>query len=151
MNTPPYGKGARAVSEFILAEMANAVESKDWFAQEFLINETCDILDREVKADTLNRLLVMPGHEHHQAVTWEIQQLGSPSSIPYIRQILDSKFETLQYTCSDQDVIAKWFSHALASINTPESIELIRVHAKSDDPGIAEEMRYRLMQLGLHS
>ena len=54
----------------------------------------------------------------------------------------------LEYTASDDDVIAKWFSHALADINTPEAIEVIREFSKSANPGIAEEMNYRLEKIG---
>lgn len=53
----------------------------------------------------------------------------------------------IPHTNSEQGVIAKWFSHALASIGTPEAIELIKEFAKCDDAGIAEEMNYRLRRL----
>jgi HEAT repeat protein len=148
MNSPPYDKGSRALSEFILAEMARAIESDDWSEQELLVTEAENIPDAEVSAETLNKLLVTPGHQHHQGITRAIQKLGNPSSIPYIRKMLDSKFEALEYTCSEHAVIAKWFSHALADINTAESIQMIREYANSDDPGLAEEMNYRLGKLG---
>ena len=73
--------------------------------------------------------------------------LRSPSSIPYIRQVLAGGFLMLEYTCSEPGVIAKWFSHALADINTPEAISVIREFAGSSDPGVAEEMAYRLKRL----
>ncbi len=53
----------------------------------------------------------------------------------------------LEYTCSEPGVIAKWFSHALADINTPESIALIKEIATSGKPEVAEEMAYRLRRL----
>ncbi|WP_223572502.1 hypothetical protein [Xanthomonas citri] len=52
-----------------------------------------------------------------------------------------------EYTCSEPGVIAKWFSHALADIYTPESIAVIEEFAKCSDPEIAEEMTYRLRRI----
>lgn len=52
-----------------------------------------------------------------------------------------------EYTCSEPGVIAKWFSHALADIDTPESIAVIEESAKCSDPEIAEEMTYRLRRI----
>lgn len=53
----------------------------------------------------------------------------------------------LEYRCSENETITKWFSHALASIHTPEAIELINKFSHSDDPGVAKEMTYRLAKI----
>ncbi len=105
--------------------MAAAIEEDDWDASSDLVYLTETIDDPEVRVDVLNSLLMMPGHKHHQAVTMKIQQLGSPLSVPYIRQVLADGLQMFEYTFSEVGVIAKWFSHALASINTAESIALI--------------------------
>lgn len=141
------GINEHTVKDYILREMASAIQSRHWQAWYTLFEMTCLTVDPELKADILNNLLLMPGHELHQQVTREIQSVASPSSIPYIRQVLERRLDFLQYTNSEQAVIAKWFSHALASIGTPEAIELIKEFAKCDDPDIAEEMNYRLGQL----
>ena len=127
--------------------MAAAIKEDDWDASSNWVYLTETIDDPDVRADVLNSLLMMPGHKHHQAVTMEIQQLRSPLSVPYIRQVLADGFQMFEYTCSEAGVIAKWFSHALASINTAESIALIKEYAGSNDPEIAEEMAYRLTRL----
>ena len=102
-----------------------------------------------VKADVLNGLLVMPGHELHQEVTMEIQRLKSLSSVPCIRSVLEGGFDFLAYTSSGDEVIAKWFSHALAKIGTREAIEVIKEFSVADNVGIAEEMSYRLGKLAI--
>jgi len=132
------------VKAFVLEEMAIA---EDWDTQSLLLCMVYSIDDPSIKADALNHLLVMPGHSQHQAVTFEIQKLKSPTSIPYIRTVLESGFDFLSYTCSDDGVIAKWFSHALASIGTPEAIDLIKLYAKSGNAEVAEEMAYRLEKI----
>ncbi|MFD0727209.1 hypothetical protein [Lysobacter brunescens] len=131
----------------ILSEMADAVARHDWQASYDLLGFVINIEDSVAKAEILNHLLVMPGHEHHQQVMRQIQLLRSPSSIPYIRTMLESGYEMLEYTCSEPGVITKWFSHALADIDTPESIDLIREYSGSEDPEIAGEMAYRLMRI----
>ena len=141
------GAAEDTVKDYILREIAVAIEEKDWKAWDTLFGMTCKIKDPDVKADTLNNLLVMPGHQLHQEITFEIQRLCSPSSVPYIRQVLESNFTFLAYTCSEHGSIAKWFSHALARINTQEAIDLIVEYSQSGDADIAEEMRYRLARI----
>ena len=131
----------------VVREMGVAIAGGDWEATYALLHLTRSISELDERADILKNLLVMLGHELHQEVTREIQQLRSPSSVPYIRQMLKDGFQMLAYTCSESGVIAKWFSHALADINTPESISLIREYAASGDLEIAEEMAYRLRRL----
>jgi hypothetical protein len=132
------------VKQFILREMSTAIAEQDWEAWYTLFGLVRTIADPNTRADALNCLLVMPGHELHQEIARAIQELRDPSSVPYIRQMLVDDFAMLEYTCSDATVIAKWFSHALADINTPEAIALIEEFSRSGNPGIAEEMAYRL-------
>lgn len=136
------------INNHILAQMAAAIAAVDWDAQEAVVELACGIDDVDLKAAALNGLLAMPGHELHQQVTMEIQRLKSASSVPIIEAVLEGGFDYLQYTCSEDEVIAKWFSHALASIGTPEAIALIRKFAASENAGIASEMQYRLERIG---
>lgn len=50
--------------------------------------------------DVLNLLLVTSGHNHHQEVAMKLQQIGDPSTIPYVRQVFAHGFDYLDYTCS---------------------------------------------------
>jgi hypothetical protein len=138
---------AVTIKEKVLREMAAAILVNDWQATYDLLALTRSISSQEQKVDVFNNLLVMPGHELHQEVTRQIQLLRSPSSVPYIRRVLEDGFQMFEYTCSEPGVIAKWFSHALADINTPESIAVIEEFAKSGEPEIAEEMAYRLRRV----
>ncbi|NOS91207.1 MAG: hypothetical protein HOP30_04755 [Cyclobacteriaceae bacterium] len=97
--------------------------------------------------DILNELLINPNHRSHQLVTKTIQELKSPSSVPFIRQMLQSNFEYLAYTGSDSDAIAKWFSWALYSIGTSDAIELMNEYSNSSDEGVRKEMAYRLSKV----
>ena len=97
--------------------------------------------------DILNELLLVPFHYHHQEITRALQDIRSPSSIPFIRKILETNFDYLEYSGSDSDSIAKWFSWALFSIGTNEAIELMKEYANSTDKGIRDEMNYRLNKL----
>ena len=98
----------------------------------------------------LNQLIINPNHWSHQRLVKHLQDdLKYPSSVQYIRKVLESNFDYLQYTYSDDGVIAKWFSHALHSIGTKEAVELMREYSNSANHQIKDEMRYRLLQ-GLH-
>lgn len=95
----------------------------------------------------LNCLLINPNHHSHQYVARLLQEMACPTSIPYIKQVLDSEFAYLEYTCSESEVIAKWFSWILYSIGTKEAIDIIKEYTKSKDIGIRKEMLYRLKKI----
>lgn len=141
------GVDATKVRDFVLAEMTAAGSVGDWETQQVLADLAYAIADPVVRAETLGKLLVMPNHQHHQEIAWEIQQGRYVSCLPYIRHMLESRFEILEYTCSEHDAITKWFSHALASIGTPEAIRMIEEFSNSEDPEIAAGMKYRLSRL----
>ncbi|WP_240726810.1 hypothetical protein [Escherichia sp. E4742] len=97
--------------------------------------------------DALNLLLVTSGHYHHQEVAMKLQQIGDPSTIPYVRQVFAHGFDYLDYTWSDSGAIAKWFSHLLWKIGTPEALALIQEYTSHSDEGIRKEMLYRLKRI----
>lgn len=92
----------------------------------------------------LNKLLITAAHRDHQAIAKRLQQLKSPSTIPYVRAALESNFDYLAYSGSDSDAIAKWFSWILADIGTHEAIQVLEEYSYSTDEGIRNEMLYRL-------
>lgn len=139
----PHG----TIAQKILCEMADAVARDDQEAAYDLLDLTLRIVEPDERAAALNQLLVMPGHRLHQAITRQIQALRCPSSVAFIRQVLDGGLHMFDYTCSEPGVIAKWFSHALADIGTPEAVALIREFAARGEPEVAEEMAYRLRRL----
>ena len=95
----------------------------------------------------LHELILTPGHNQHQELARAMQRRASPASLPVVRKVLDQGFDQFAYTCSEDVVIAKWFSHILGSIGTPDAIELIRTYAESANEGVAAEMKYRLTRL----
>ena len=132
---------------YVKTEIRRAVETGDrneveMFIQLIWLSNNCDDYDKFT--DTLNELLLIPEHRSHQVITKALQDIKSPSSIPFIRKALESNFDYLAYTCSDSDVIAKWFSWALYSIGTPDAIQVMRDFSNSPDEGIRTEMQYRL-------
>lgn len=64
--------------------------------------------------------------------------------MPFVRTSLERGFSRLAYTASEDGVIAKWHSWLLADIGTPDAMQLLREHSRSDNPQIAEAMTYRL-------
>lgn len=131
-------------ADFIKRELREAIKSKDEEKIERAINLMWFYKDYEQFIDELNILLLEPNHWTHQMIAKTIQDLKNPKSIPFIRKALESNFDYLEYTCSESNVIAKWFSWALFSIGTNEAINLIEEYTKSDDEGIRNEMIYRL-------
>lgn len=140
-------QSCNAIKQEVLAAMAAGIANDDWDASYDALNRARSVADPEARADILNHLLVMPGHKLHQEVTRDIQDIRSASSVPYIRRVLADGFEMFEYTWSEPGVIAKWFSHALADIGTPEAISVIEEFARSSDREVSDEMAYRLRRL----
>jgi hypothetical protein len=97
--------------------------------------------------DLLNELLINPNHRSHQRIAKALQHTPSPTTVPFVRKALESNFDYLEYTFSDSDVIAKWFSWLLYAIGTPEAIDLIKEYSHSTNEGIKKEMLYRLKRV----
>ena len=136
------------VRDYLLEEMPFAIERGSWDSQRTLFGMSCAIRDPDIKAYLLNRFLLMPGHVFHEEVAQEIRELASPSSVPFIRQMLEDGFDMLDYTSAKPAVIARWFSEALGAIGTPEALALMREFSNTRDRDIASEMRRRLRRLG---
>jgi hypothetical protein len=97
--------------------------------------------------DLLHELLLSDRHHQHQLVTRCIQNARDPRSVEVIQRVLQRGFEPFAYTCSDDAVIAKWFSHALADIGTRKAIQVIHEYAGSPNQEVAQEMRYRIFRM----
>jgi hypothetical protein len=133
--------------DFLDAAIDLAILNKD----ENRINVLVDILwimkPIKITVNILNKLLLVPFHKHHQAITKQIQEIGDASSVPYIELVLEKGFQGFEYTFSEDAVIAKWFSWALYSIGSEEAIKLLKKHSQSSNSEIASEMTYRLSKL----
>lgn len=80
-------------------------------------------------------------------ITKELQALAHPSSVAIIARILEQDFKRFEYTASDDGVIAKWFSHALADMGTLDAMAVLKRYAQSQNQDIAQEMQYRLRKI----
>lgn len=134
--------------EHIFEQIHNGIESKDAKELELAI----DLIwtsgyDLAVFTEILNELLLVKHHISHQVITKTLQSIASPTSVPFIRKVLETNFDYLEYTCSEDEVITKWFSWALYAIGTNEAINLMREYTFSSNEGIKNEMIYRLNKL----
>jgi hypothetical protein len=97
--------------------------------------------------DLLNELLINPYHKSHQQIAKVLQGIASPTTVPFVQKAFETNFDYLNYTCSDSDVIAKWFSWILFKIGTSDAIKMIKEFTHSPNEGIAKEMLYRLKKI----
>ncbi|MCU0325676.1 MAG: HEAT repeat domain-containing protein [Spirosomaceae bacterium] len=94
-----------------------------------------------------NQLIITPNHDQYQYLLKYLQdQLKYPSSVKFLDEVLSKGFEYMNHY-SEDGAKAKWFSHALASIGTPEAIDVLKKHAASDNDEIKVEMLYRLSRI----
>jgi hypothetical protein len=103
----------------------------------------------DLDLNLLHDLLLTPGHHLHQEVAKQLQDRGDASTAPVVSRALEMGFDHLAYTCSEDDVIAKWYSWLLCGIGTDEAIQILREHAESANAEIARAMQYRLTKMGL--
>ena len=133
---------------YVRTEMMNAISTCDPDEIEMTLYLVWLSGDIPKYVDILNELLLDPNHKCHQQIAKTLQDdAPSPSTVPFVRKVLESNFDHLEYTCSESDSIAKWFSWLLYSIGTTEAIDLMKEFSNSNDEGIRNEMRYRLKKL----
>lgn len=135
-------------TDFVKTEMINAIATSD--PDEIQMTLALIWLSGDISkyVDILNELLINPNHRSHQLIAKTLQdEAPSPSTVPFVRKALESNFDYLEYTCSDSDAIAKWFSWLLYSIGTTEAIDLMKEYSNSSDEGIRNEMLYRLKKV----
>ncbi|MCP4440901.1 MAG: hypothetical protein GY810_18420 [Aureispira sp.] len=132
---------------FIEAEIDQAIEKGDREELNTIIPLIYFIVPAKKRLGLLHKLLLYPYHNHHQSITKDIQDLANAESVPYIQKALEMGFGHLDYTCSEDGTIAKWFSWALYTIGTGEAINLLQKFSESDNEEIREEMLYRLSKI----
>jgi hypothetical protein len=135
-------------NDFIRTEMEEAIQSDD--AERIQITIPLILFSADISnfIDLLNGLLINPNHRSHQEIAKTLQDFApSPTTVPFVRKALETNFDYLEYTCSDSDTIAKWFSWLLYSIGSDEAVNLMQEYSNSTDEGIASEMRYRLSKV----
>ena len=142
-----YPKGILDNENHIRDEVKNAIATKNRLEIEYAISLVFLSRMNEKLIDIYNELVLVKEHRNHQELVWKIQQLKDPSSVPFLQKALATGFDYLKYTCSDSDAIAKWFSHALFQIGTPEAIQVLKDFSLSEDEGISKEMKYRLAKV----
>ncbi len=131
-------------AQYLIDEINNAAKLAKNKELSSLINLIYLCENKAPFIDVLNELLINPNHKSHQFITKTLQNLKQPSSVKFIKQALETDFDYLNYTASEPEAIAKWFSWALFSIGTEEAINTLRQYAQSDNAGIKKEMTYRL-------
>ncbi|MCU4577021.1 hypothetical protein KTJ34_06225 [Acinetobacter courvalinii] len=132
---------------YLLEIFERGVQQNETDTLEFVVDVAFKIENLEIRASALNHLLLLDGHDQHQMITKELQGLAHPSSVAIIARILEQDFKRFEYTASDDGVIAKWFSHALADIGTLDAMAVLKRYAQSQNQDIAQEMQYRLRKI----
>ena len=97
--------------------------------------------------DALNQLLLEDWHTKHEDIIHEIQKQKRPSSIPFIEKAIQNKYQYLiSYGTGERQFINQC-GHALWSINTEESINVIYRLSESSDVILKDEMLYRISKI----
>jgi hypothetical protein len=132
---------------YIIDEVKAAIDKGNEDGLEMVIPLIWLTGDCDKFVDLLNELLITPNHFSHQRIARTLQDIASPTTVEYVRKALKTGFDYLDYSGSETDVIAKWFSHVLYAIGTGEAIELIEEYCYSENEGISTEMIYRLSKI----
>lgn len=136
-------------SAWLLGELELASKSGNDDITEMLIDLIRLLDDSPTIIEVLNHLLIKSSHQSHQEIAMRLQKVKSPSTVLYVRKALETDFDYLAYTCSDDRTVAKWFSWILFEIGTPEALALMKEYTNSSNEGISAEMQYRLSKVHL--
>jgi hypothetical protein len=134
-------------SSYIVDQISEAIKSDNSYRLDLLMQLIWLCQDKSSLTPILNELLIYPHHYRHQEIARLLQKNKNPSTIPYVRKALDSGFNYLAYTGSNDRSIAKWFSWLLSDIGTSEAISVIKEYSRSQNEEIRQEMNYRLSKI----
>ena len=137
----------RADKQYVIQKINSAIERQNNEDLDYALTLMYLVEDGMYFIDVMNNLLLEPNHCKHQEITRFLQDMKHPSSIEFIRKVLLTNYDYLEYTGSESRAISGWFSHALYQIGTKEAIDVIKEFSHSEDEGIREEMIYRLNKL----
>lgn len=90
--------------------------------------------------ELFHQLLLAPDHRCHQQIAERLQHIGSPSTVNWIRKVLERGYGYLDYTGLDCGALTRWFAQVLWAIGTTEALAVIHEYAGSPDEGMATEM-----------
>jgi len=134
-------------SSFLLNYFRSAIEAGDK-GRVYLALEVALQSEGTETAVCLCEMLLVREHDRHQELVRELQLMAEPSAVPYLVKALNSNLSHMvEYNGSGSGVVAKWFSHALLDIGTPEAIEALKALSVHSDTEVRDEMAYRLTKL----
>lgn len=134
-------------SDFLLDQLNNAIATGDEARVDLLV-EIAMVDASAENLTTLHEMLLVEGHRHHQEIIRVLQLLARPASIPALRKAFEQgQDHMVDYNGSGYGSVAKWFSHALADIGTPDAIDTLRAFSRYPDEEVANEMLYRLSKV----
>lgn len=99
----------------------------------------------DVYANILSELLQEDWHTEHEYIALMLQAIKSPKSIDALYCRCLNKPDYMDY--DDSYSLARKCVHGLADINTPESLDKLRLLAKSDIEVIKEKAQKQLDRL----
>jgi hypothetical protein len=94
--------------DFVRTEMKNAIATSDPDKIQMTLALIWLSGDISKFVEILNELLINQNHRSHQQIAKKLQDNApSPTTVPFVRKALETKFEYLEYTYSESNVIAK--------------------------------------------
>lgn len=134
--------------EYVIDLLKSSINKKD---SEGLIFAIILVYSKELFSDTLlpllEPILIEDWHQIHEDIAFLLQKLKSPTSAKWLFQAATMTFNYLEY--DEFFALSRKCMWTLSAIDTPESKEMIRKLAASDNEVIREHAVEQLEKLGL--
>ncbi|MCP4135545.1 MAG: hypothetical protein GY754_31540 [bacterium] len=123
------------------------ISNKDSKCLEIALYLLWDLEEEQEFIYILHRLLLEKWHTRYEEIIHDLQNKANPISILYIKTAMQEKYEYLESYGTGTRQFINQCGHALWSIGTTESIDVIRELSNSNDPILKDEMLYRIDQI----
>lgn len=134
-------------SDYLKNVFLSIIEKKDSDRLQSALILLWTIGREKEQIDILNQLLLEDWHTKYEDIIHEIQKQKNPSSIPFIKKAIQSKYEYLSSYGTGVREFINQCGHALKNINTKDSINVIYDLSKSSNSVLKDEMLYRISKI----
>lgn len=142
-----HAMGARDGVELGISLLSSAIAQRDSLAVEYSLLACYAFGFQEAHLPLLHELATSNWHFDHENVAWELDQIGSDESIPYLKHL--AEWVPAHLLWDDARALSTKAVWGIGKMGSPSAYAALFELAQSDDPHVVQAARFQIERLGL--